>query len=62
MRLTSTARHSSLFTLRSGQLGLGFYTTERDARSGCWLPVSTRKAASSQQARSIHREEGMPMQ
>ena len=26
-----TARHSPLFTLRSGQSGLGFYTTRRDA-------------------------------
>jgi hypothetical protein len=26
-----TARHSTLFTLRSGQSGLGFYTTRRDA-------------------------------
>ena len=28
-----TARHSPLFTLRPGQSGLGFYTTERDAAS-----------------------------
>ena len=26
-----TARHSTLFTLRSGQSGLGIYTTRRDA-------------------------------
>ena len=26
-----TARHSTLFTLASGQSGLGFYTTQRDA-------------------------------
>jgi hypothetical protein len=26
-----TRRHPSLFTLRSGQSGLGFYTTRRDA-------------------------------
>jgi 16S rRNA (cytosine1402-N4)-methyltransferase len=32
------------------------------AVAGCYLPVSTRKAASSQQARSIRREEGMPTQ
>ena len=29
-----TARHSPLFTLRSGQSGLGIYTTERDAAWG----------------------------
>jgi len=28
-----TACHSTLFTLRSGQSGLGFYTTQRDAAS-----------------------------
>jgi hypothetical protein len=26
-----TARHSTLFTLESGNSGLGFYTTQRDA-------------------------------
>jgi hypothetical protein len=26
-----TRRHFTLFTLRSGQSGLGFYTTQRDA-------------------------------
>jgi hypothetical protein len=26
-----TARHSPLFTLRSGQSGLGIYTSQRDA-------------------------------
>jgi hypothetical protein len=26
-----TARHSTLFTLESGDSGLGFYTTQRDA-------------------------------
>jgi hypothetical protein len=29
-----TARHSPLFTLRSGQSGLGIYTSQRDAASG----------------------------
>jgi len=29
-----TARHSPLFTLESGQSGLGFYTSQRDA---AWL-------------------------
>ena len=32
-----TARHSTLFTLGSGQSGLGFYTTQRDAaRKRSW--------------------------
>jgi len=35
-----TARHSSLFTLRSGQSGLEIYTTRRDATSA--PPISLR--------------------
>jgi hypothetical protein len=31
MRLTNATRHSPLFTLESGQSGLGIYTSLRDA-------------------------------
>jgi hypothetical protein len=34
MRLANDTRHSPLFTLRSGQSGLGIYTTARDAARG----------------------------
>ncbi len=36
-----TARHSSLFTLRSGQSGLRIYTTRRDAAPDCIYKVKT---------------------
>jgi hypothetical protein len=35
-----TARHSTLFTLESGQSGLGFSTTQRDAASDFWAESS----------------------
>ena len=40
--LGMTARHSTLFTLASGQSGLGFYTTQRDAAvdHGEWRPTA----------------------
>ena len=35
-----TARHSPLFTLESGQSGLGIYTSQRDAASIGGVPWS----------------------
>jgi len=34
-----TARHSTLFTLESGNSGLGFYTTQRDAAAASRVAI-----------------------
>ena len=50
MRLRNDTRHSPLFTLESGQSGLGFYTTQRDAAKKCkdssdgWVAAGTKPA------------------
>ena len=52
-----TARHSTLFTLGSGQSGLGFYTTQRDAASrsgeGAHVWVFFEEAVSAREARQL---------